>query len=493
VKLKLLTGAALVAMLVAAPARAERTPSVQIRCDGLPDNVTAGETAARLLGAVTLLGIFAPSHETPDESLRLAGAEGVAICAQALQVESNEVRRAQLILATAIHRIEAGDYDAAIAEARRIEIDRPAFAQTAPFRRTLWLGAMEIEALALLSADRLPEARARAFEMANAAPYDLLNMLRAWQYIRLTSEYGERERAFFDAMIPLYPGAVLERAAQRQLAGDFRGAAADYDLWIRFERSLDLNEPAMLTRANAALAYALAGDTARAATLAEEARQALTDHPEATAAQNTTEVLDLYNVWKTAHDGNAANARLLFAGRTAWLRPAAGAVAEVARLLQQGVPADSLTGTLAGDPNRVRTELVDRRRREVVETKNRFLAIRGFYSQAAYDRFSANVWRTDRSRYFQRDDNERLHARLINTGRDGFGAPAGYALLLHSALVAHAQGKSRFMVMPAQSSVSINWVRFGNEGDENIIAPLTFETNRVIADLTPVIGRPVSR
>src|SRR5207253_4638246 len=138
---------AIAALVASVPAHADRTPSLQIRCDGMPDNVTAGETAARLLGAVTLLGLFAPNHETPDEGQRLTGAEGVAVCAQALAVESNDIRRAQLLLASAIHHIEASEYDAAIAEARRVESDRPTLAQTQPYRRSLALSAIEIEAL----------------------------------------------------------------------------------------------------------------------------------------------------------------------------------------------------------------------------------------------------------------------------------------------------------------------------------------------------------
>jgi hypothetical protein len=483
-------GGAMAALLTAMPAQAERTPSLQIRCDGMPDNVTAGETAARLLGAVTLLGLFAPSHETPDASQRLNGAEGVAICSQALAVESNDVRRAQLILASAIHHIEAGENDAAIAEARRVEIDRPALVQTLPYRRTLALSAMEAEALALLSADRLAEARTKAFEMADAAPYDLVTQVRAWLYVRLTSDYGPREQAYFARLIPIFPSAIIERAALRQSAGDFRGAAEDYETWLQFMGTLNTEHPGMLIQAQAALAHALAGDPARAETRAAEARAALAAEPEAQTAQAATEVLDLYQVWKNAHEGRAADARLLFANRTAWLRPSAGAVAEVARQLQQGAAPDSLTGILAGDPGRFRTEQINRRRDELKSDKNRFALIRPYFAQGAYDRFSTNVWRTDHSRYFARDENDRLHATSVSVMRDGFGTPASYALLLHTALVARAQGKNAFLVMPGQQNVALNFVRLGNRGDAAMIGPMTFDAARVIADLSPMIPQP---
>jgi hypothetical protein len=459
----------------------------------MPDNVTAGETAARLLGAVTLLGLFAPAHETPDASRRLTGAEGVAICAEALQRESNDIRRAQLILGSALHRIEAGNYDAAIEEARRAVTDRPAFAATGPFQRSLRLGAIEIEALALLGAGRLEEARTRAFELAAAAPYDLPASARAWRYVQLSTEFGPREQAFYANLIRLFPAALFERALAREPAGDFRGAAADCDLWIDLERTVESDQVGMTIRAHGAIAHALAGNVARAEALAEEARTALRAHPESTAAATTTELLDFYNVWKVAHDGRVAEARLLFANRTSWLRPSPGAVSEVARLLQRGAPADSLTGALAGNPERFRTELIERRRAALLDDKNRFTAIPAFQGQGAYDRFAANVWRTDRSRYFTREDNARARARYISVARDGWGTPAGYAVLLHAALTAQAEGKTAFMLMPARNSLTATLVRFGNAGDANMIGPMTFEASRVIADLGPVIPRPARR
>ena len=491
-KLNILAGAALAALAVHAPALAQRAPSAHVRCDGHPDNVSAGETAARLIGAVTLLGIFAPPQEQANASLRLAGAEGVTICGQALAGESNDLRRAQLILATAVHHIEASQFDQAIAEARRAETDRPPFAATAPFQRSLRLGAMEIEALALIGAGRIEEGRAKAFEMAAAAPYDIVTQLRATRLIRLTPAYGEPERRFYDNLVRVYPATLLERSLARQMGGDFAGAAADYDLWLQLERSV-LPRPGMASLAQAALAHAVAGNVARAEELAAEARTALQSEPTSTSAPAASEILDLYQIWKNARDGRAGDARLLFGSRTSWLRPSAPVVAEVARLLQQGAEPGQLIGSLAGDPARFRTELFDRRKREVLEGKDRFAAIRPFYAQAAYDRFAANVWRSGRSRYFVREDNERMKARMISVGRDGIGAPANYALLLHAALTAQAEGKSSFMMLPLQANTASGWVRFGNAGDERLLAPLSFDTARVIADLEPVIPRPARR
>jgi len=491
-KLRYLAAATAAATVVQAPAMAERAPSEHIRCDGNPDNVTAGETAARLVGAITLLGLFAPAHETPDASMRLAGEPGIAICNAALDGESNDVRRAELILAGAVHQIEANHYDAAIAQARRVETDRPDLAATVPFRLSLHLAAMEVEAMALLASGRVDEARAKAIEMASTAPYDLIAQGRALRFVRLKPVYGPDEQRFYDNLVRLYPVMVLDRGGERQVAGDFRGAAEDFELWLRFSRTI-LDEPSMSALAQAALANALAGNVERAEALQAEARTALEAEPNATGAASTSEVLDLYQIWKAAHEGRLADARLLFANRATWRVPSPGAVAEIARLVQQGAEQAQLTGALAGDPNRFVNDLIERRRRELTEGKNRFAALRGFYPQSSFDRFGANVWRERGSRYFADDEMPQLHARVVDVARDGNGPPAGYAMLLHAALIARAEGKRAFMLMPIQPSFSNGAVRFGNPGDERMIEAMSFDTATVISDLQGLIARPVRR
>ena len=487
-----LTAAALAALAFQAPAFAQRAPSDHVRCDGRPDNVSAGETAARLIGAVTLLGIFAPPPEQADHSQRLAGAEGVAICNAALDGESNEVRRAELILATAIHHIEAGDHDAALAEALRVESDRPTLSGSSAFRHSLGLATMEVQAMALLGAGRLAEARDKAFAMAAAAPYDLVAAARALQYVRLSAEFGPAEETFYQNLVRLYPLSVLERASHRQMAGDFRGSTEDYDLWMQFERSV-LDRPGMTTQAHAALANALAGNIERAAELAAQSRELLDAEPNGTSAPIASEILDLYQIWKAAHEGRLADARLLFGARTTWMRPTSAAVSEVARILQQGAQPDQLAGSLAGDPRRWVTEPLERRREALGSGKDRFGAIRGFFPQANYDRFAANVWRDGRSRYFGREDSDRLDARFITVSRDGYGTPAGYALLLHSALTAQREGKSHFMLLPLEANVGQSWVRFGNADDPKLVAPMTLDAAQVVADLRPLMPPPVRR
>ena len=491
-KLKYLAGAAVAALVFHAPATAERAPSDHVRCDGNPDNVGAGETAARVIGAITLIGLFAPAPETPDASQRLEGEAGIAVCNAALDGESNDVRRAQLILAGAIHQIEAGHHDAAIREARRVGTDRPNLVGTTPFRLSLRLAAMEIEAIALFGAGRVDEARAKALEMAAAAPYDIIAQARALRFVMLKPEIGEAEERFYANLVRLYPVAIVTRAAERQLAGDFRRAAEDHDTWLRFVATIGDAVP-MSALAQAALTHALAGNVERAGVLAERARSALQSDPDAQTAAATSEVLDLYQIWDNARQGRIADARVLFANRAAWRAPSAAAVAEIARILQQGADPAQLTGALAGDPRRFVTELLERRRSEADDAKNRFAAVRGYYGASRFERFGANVWRDGRSRYFAREDNSQLRARTINVTRDGVGTPAGYAMLLHAAIVAQREGKRSFTLLPLRPAASYGAVRFGNPGEESMIEAMSFDTEQVIADLRGVIPRPAAR
>jgi hypothetical protein len=83
-------------------------PSLYVQCDGNPNNMSAGESAARLLGAITLLALFAPAPEAADASKRKMGKDGVDACNQILlndKGEGNNARRIELVLARALHQI----------------------------------------------------------------------------------------------------------------------------------------------------------------------------------------------------------------------------------------------------------------------------------------------------------------------------------------------------------------------------------------------------
>ena len=87
-----------------------------MQCDGNPNNMSAGELVVRLVTITAIVGLLAPSPEQPDASKRQFGEAGVAACTELLEGpkrEGNAERRIPLILARALHRIEARDYASA--------------------------------------------------------------------------------------------------------------------------------------------------------------------------------------------------------------------------------------------------------------------------------------------------------------------------------------------------------------------------------------------
>ena len=515
--LGLAASVAAIAIGLSSPTMAQRRagPSLHVQCDGNPDNVSSGETAARLLGAVTLLGLFAPPPEQRNQSARLHGAEGIRVCSDLLTRESNDVRRAQLRLANALHHIEARDFEGAIGQARMVGSERPSLGSSRAFQLSLGLSAYEVEARALLGMNRVRDAANKAMEMADAAPYDLVANLGAASYVALTGEYGEAEQRFYARLMRLLPIAVVYRSNARQMAGDFAGAADDIDLFLTMAESI-VDEPPAASIAQLALYRALAGDTARAETHARAAREALDADPTMTGAAAIGELLDLHQILTSARGGNAAQARLLFTGRTRWTFAPSATLGAVARELRQNAPEAELTGSLARDPASFREErlatMITRLRgpepdspeqqaeaegqardgKSPASEQRLFNAIRPQMTERQLTDYAANTWRTERSRYFNRQTNERMQARFIDVSRNGFGSAAGYAMLLHSALVAKAEGRSSFMFMPGRPSLTAQMVRFGEVGD-NLPEPFALNADQVIADLSPLIPRPQRR
>ncbi|MEA3035957.1 MAG: hypothetical protein QOH04_1722, partial [Sphingomonadales bacterium] len=455
-------------------------------------------TAARLIAITAVVGLFLPQHEQADPSKRLSGAEGIAACNDVLGRESNPTRRVQLILARAIHHIEAGEYDAAIADARLAETDQPALAATPAFKLSFHLSVLEVQAMALVAMGKTQEAAMLGVEMGEAAPYDLVNMLRAAPLVDLSADYGPREARFYDALVRIYPTELAKRAAARERGGDFRGSAEDFEAWTALVATV-LDDPEAFGPAHAAIGRALAGDAEQAeahAKAAQAALQAMIASGKSDGTADISELLDFYRVWSLAKAGKLGEARLLFASRAAWTKPSPAAVGTLARLLQQGAKPEELSGLLAGDPARFKAEQLAARVRaltDVAKSDNgakRYQAIRAPISSGQFTAFSDNVWHDGASKYLAKQDEPKLKARLIDVLRNGDGIPAEYAIILHSALVAKAQGKKTFMLMPLQKYIYRTYVRIGDPGEAGVIGPLSYDADRVVADLSPIIPPP---
>ena len=79
-----------------------------------------------------------------------------------------------------------------------------------------------------------------------------------------------------------------------------------------------------------------------------------------------------------------------------------------------------------------------------------------------------------------------MPGRYLSVVRDGDGIPSGYALLLHTALTAQAEGRSSFLLMPGRTEIFSAMTRIGNSGDEGMVAPLSFDAAAVVRDLGPL-------
>lgn len=484
----------------AAKALPAPTGSLHLRCDGRPNNVTAGETMARLVGAVTLLGIFAPASETADPKKRLFGADGVAACDSLLVAgeagEGNSERRIQLQLARALHRIEMKDFSGAISDVGALETAQAAIATTPEYKLGTGLAVKHVEALALAGMGKPEAAADKALEISEAAPYDLFTALRVSGLVELGGRYGAREKAYYDRFVKLMPVALLSRATARQYARDYRGAAQDYDLLGKaLDSYLEQDQPDGFAAQSALLSY-LAGDH-EAGAVKEAAARAYVDKQVAAGKTPASqiELLDLANIVKLADKGDIRQARLLFAGRTKWTAPSAPALADMAERLRKGAAQDDLIGLLAKQPGEFLTEERDKDLALInaagEKGEKRFGAMAPAVSRAGFDRFAGNVWRKGNSRYFGKKPNEKTQAWSVNTMRDGGGVESGYALLLASALEAKKRGSSHFALYPLRLSVSYDQVRLGGVDNERIYEDVAFDADRVIADLAPILPAPV--
>jgi hypothetical protein len=468
--------------------------------------MSGAETAARLIALSLVVGLLAPQHESADLSKRFTGAEGVGACDAALANETNEVRRGQLLLARAIHHIEAKAYDAAIADAQEVRDMHGPVASTIGFHQSLGVSAYELQAAALLRANKLPEAEHAALTMVDESPWDVDNYVHALKYIGLTAAMTPERRAFLDHYTRLRPDGVSERAAMRDLAGDFAGSADDLTMLLNAFQSFSKPgaEPPKLPATRGLLAdkYALAGQMEKARALAAQARTELDAVSNGAEAINRSqeieragEALDFFAVIEKMAGGNVDAARAAFAARSRWFAPGPAAVALLTDRLRAGAKPEQLIGALAMTPESIRQKAIDARIAAMTAGKNSdaalWSAVRSPISAGAYTGLARNTWRIDKSKYLVKPKTAPTGPGEGIIVTDGYGVPAGEALLLHAALIAQSRGKTGYMLMPIRKRIDVAVVKFGNPGDEGFPADMTLDAATVIAGLSPVIAQPV--
>ncbi|MDP9424162.1 MAG: hypothetical protein M3Q19_15260 [Pseudomonadota bacterium] len=484
---------------------AEKPGSAYVQCDGQPNNVTGGETAARLIGAVTLLGVFAPPPESADASKRKFGAAGVAACSSLLtgdKQEGNAARRIGLILGRAIHQIEAKNYQAAlddVALARR-EAEAANLMQDFHFVRSRGRAFDQVESAALLRMGKMAEAQAASLRNTASIEYSLLSLATTPTYEDLISAPSETEDRFNQWRARLAPTFAANRAVRLELANRFSESARIWDAIAEAdaENTPDVMSSSVLARA--AVAHALAGEVDLAAAQAKAAQanaaKRKADGKPETDASNFVELMDLYNILETARVGDLKTARRLFSARSQWVGASLGSVLEVNRRLRQGAAPDELIGGLSKESSQLWDEQAEVAKAAILakdsDNKALFALIPYPRTAGAYTAQSKAIWRTDKSRLIIKlkpDETKSKMELMFLPMVDP--AVAMDAYVMHAALIARSRGHEGFIFQPIVSDKLLAAsFRTGKKGDKGLPAELFVNASDAITKLEPIFPSP---
>ena len=484
---------------------AEKPGSAYLQCDGQPNNVTGGETAARLIGAVTLLGLFAPPPESADSSKRKFGAAGVTACSSLLageKQEGNPTRRVGLYLGRAVHQIEAKNYDAALADvaAARREAETANLMQDYYYVRSRGRAFDLVESAALLRMGKVAEAQAASLRNAAPIEYSLLGLATTPTYDDLVQAPSEIEERFNQWRARLAPSFAGDRANRLDLAARFAESARIWDALADSDavNTPEVNSSTILARA--AVAHALAGqfDLAAAQAKAAQANAAKrkADGKPETDAGNFVELLDLYNILETARTGDLKTARRLFSARSQWVGASLGSVLEVNKRLREGAAPDELIGGLSKESSQLWNEQAEAAKAALLakddDNKSLFYLIPYPRTAGAYTAQSKSVWRTDKSKLILKTKADPTKSRMelmFLPMVDPLVAMDAY--VLHAALTARARGHEGFIFQPVISDKLIAAsFRTGKKGDKGLPAELFIDASDAIAKLEPIFPSP---
>lgn len=486
------------------PEDIKKMGSLYLQCDGNPNNMAAGESIARFIGAVTLLAIFAPSPEQPDTSKRRFGEEGVKACTGILtgeKMENNVLRRLPLLLARAIHRIEAKDYDGAITDVALARQEATAAGLTGNpyFDRSMGLSFSLIDYEAMIRKGDFDGARqvnARTISQYRYSYFPLLTARERTSFYRAVSQ-AEIDR--LDRLGDFSLTSVLAKAALLAEGARFAEAAQELEVVIAYDETVEIETRASLLSLLTAIGEATAGNWPRAETLQQAARANYESRIAAGKAEENAatliELFDFYKVLKLESEGNLKMARRNFAARSAWTAPFFGYVVEVSRRLRKDAAPDELFGALEKSADDLWATRADNARAAMLEAdkNNRtlFSFILPYASVGDYERLSKRIWAADKSKLIGKEPLKASKAYSLFLG-DADPIARTDAMMLHAALVAKARGKSGFMFTSFSSTPSFAQIRFGNRGDEGILDARYLDAEAVIAELSQVIPSPAT-
>ncbi len=482
-------------------AEEKRLGSLYLRCDGQPNNMPGMETFARAVALSLVVGLLLPGPEAPDPSKRLFGEEGVDACSQLLdgteRRENNVLRRIPLLLARGLHRIEAKDYNGAIADVdlARSEATSAGLVGNVYFDRSMGLSFNVIESEARLRMGDTEGAHELAMRDAVKMPNSFYAIVSGRNLYPITRELSQIEEDYYRAYQRIIPSMSSILASRLQENDRHREAAALSEALIPVNDALDTSDKRSWPRAYAAVAQALAGDWHAADRLAKEARENLDSRilagkPESDRS-GVSEVLDLYGVLKLAHEGRIDEARRNFAARTEWLSGSYGAVMATNTLLRAGAKPDQLFGALsktADDLFEDRRKLFLAQRLDTDKNnKTLFTYIMPYARINGYEALSKDVWRTDKPRLIGAEPMKNSMFYYMSVNGDPMTQPD--ALLLHAAVQAKARGQS-FINFAFTSKPDVSYAWFGKPEEGKFPATFALDPDIVIAELRQVIPSP---
>lgn len=492
----------------APPEDEDRGGSSYLKCDGQPNNYTGGEMAAQLLGAVTLLGLFAPAREEADASKRVKGADGVAACTaliEGVKREGNPERRVGLILARAIHQIEDKKYDAALADVTLAEREAAAANLTADpyWTRSRGRSFGLVRAAAQFRLGRVAEARDTALATTRDVNRSALDLLSTPEYGVILPETAPIELTFLSDLARL-DGVNLIREKQRLgEVGRFKEAVTVGDAVLDSIRAVNPDKQSSILLATTANDHMIVGDRAGGEKMVAAARanaEKLRADGEPESDQSMiVEALDLNAILVLMADGDLKTARRRFSARSEWASSPFGQVVEIVRRLRPGATPDELVGQLAKTPEELWKDHAETARAALLakddDNKTLYRLIRGAVPAKSYEAVSAKVWAPANSKLVLKPSKKPNPGipfdLLFLPAADLRVLPEAY--MLHAALLAQSRGQEGFVIrLIIQEGIIAARISTGKRGDPGLAEPLFNDADAVVADLRAIIPDPAT-
>jgi hypothetical protein len=456
-----MTRLAVVAALLASSAPVLAAPSALLRCDGYGRRVTSGEAVARGLVVLGTLGIMG-SAEADQPTARETGEKGIKACTDAMadqRVTGNPVRRAEVFLARGIRHYEVSNLDAAHADAvSALAVELPPELKTS-FDRTLGVSGLLLQAHVRHAQGKADEAETLALAAAAKRPWGNFSIEEALKILMLSPAITPGEAKLLDRHFQLWPGPL--RAGAREAAGDWAGAAADYDVVLQARTEGD-----ELIEARRAAVLALAGNTAGADAALKTVRQRIdelatkasgTDQAAQNAAQKVAradELVQLTRAQLALDAGKLDDVKALLGGRERWLAPAP-IVAKVIANAQAKLGSGGI-GSLSLDPAKVIADALQTRVTDISGKK------RASFMMIAWPRWEDGDVGADFGKdialpapQVKQEPVRDGKAQQAGLTRAGFVDTSGEAMLVLASKLAGAKGKPAFAIIQRNSSLRL--------------------------------------